>query len=365
MKGFKFLFSTAIITHLLFAGLHAEDNQWIVVTTIQYPTQQLTKLASIPGWHLLVVGDAKTPLDWNLDNCTYLSVEKQLSLDYELPKLLPMNHYSRKNIGYLYAIENGAEVIYDTDDDNEPLGELEPLFLSPSKNLQALQADTGNCMNVYAYFGQPEVWPRGYPLEKICDSSNFTLGDVSPAAIGIEQGLVNLDPDVDAIFRLTKGGEIFFEPHAPAYLPAGTFCPINSQNTFFHPRAFCMLYLPSSVNMRVADIWRGYIAQKMIWDEGLLAAFSGPSAIQERNFHHLLKDFQGETDLYLKAQQLIDFLNDWQRPTNINTSDALQQLTLNLAEKNFILEDEISLVRAWTQDLQKALSRKESRSKGQ
>ncbi|ETN70754.1 hypothetical protein NECAME_14556 [Necator americanus] len=41
---------------------------------------------------------------------------------YRIMGSLPYNSYARKNIGYLYAISNGAEWIYDTDDDNKPFG---------------------------------------------------------------------------------------------------------------------------------------------------------------------------------------------------------------------------------------------------
>jgi hypothetical protein len=37
-----------------------------------------------------------------------------------LPKLLPENHYARKNLGYIRAVRLGAESIFDTDDDNAP-----------------------------------------------------------------------------------------------------------------------------------------------------------------------------------------------------------------------------------------------------
>ncbi len=40
------------------------------------------------------------------------------ALLYKIILLLQWNHFGRKNIGFLYAMHNGAEVIYDTDDDN-------------------------------------------------------------------------------------------------------------------------------------------------------------------------------------------------------------------------------------------------------
>jgi hypothetical protein len=34
-------------------------------------------------------------------------------------KLLRWNHFGRKNLGFLYALQHGARWVYDTDDDNE------------------------------------------------------------------------------------------------------------------------------------------------------------------------------------------------------------------------------------------------------
>ena len=47
-------------------GPPAEDihDKWIVVTTINSPTEDVKKLAGIEGWKVVVVGDTKTPADW-------------------------------------------------------------------------------------------------------------------------------------------------------------------------------------------------------------------------------------------------------------------------------------------------------------
>ena len=39
-------------------------DRWIIVTSIFGPNDDIAKLAAIPGWKLLVVGDKKTPKDW-------------------------------------------------------------------------------------------------------------------------------------------------------------------------------------------------------------------------------------------------------------------------------------------------------------
>ena len=39
-------------------------DKWIVLTTINSPTDDVKKLAKIEGWKVVVVGDTKTPKDW-------------------------------------------------------------------------------------------------------------------------------------------------------------------------------------------------------------------------------------------------------------------------------------------------------------
>jgi hypothetical protein len=322
--------------------------KWIVVTTIQYPTEQLKQLAQIPDWHLVVVGDKKTPKDWHLENCDYLSPERQLELGYELTNLLPWNHYSRKNIGYLFAIENGAKIIYETDDDNLPIGALNPS--SQNCELHGLK-HADNCVNVYGYFGQPHVWPRGYPLDKIKEGNHFLVTTPEPCQIGIEQGVVNKSPDVDAIFRLTQEEEIVFEERFPCFLPENLFCPFNSQNTFFHQAAFFTMYIPSTPTMRVSDIWRGYIAQKLIWEKGLKLIFSGPNAIQERNAHSLMNDFFLEQALYSQGSALVDYLKDWS--VYDHPLGSMYALYKDLVREGFVEEKELHLLKAWISDLKK------------
>jgi len=240
--------------------------KFIVVTTINYPTESVKKLASLEGWCLIVVGDTKTPEDWAWPNCTYLSLEKQAALGYKTLEHVPENHYSRKNIGYLYAIQQGAEVIYETDDDNLLTGSGIPILKNPELDLfifpdsdSEFQNSTKNQMcnhvlNIYDYFGHPTIWPRGIPLACLASklrppagvphtfTTNVSQNGVlaKRCRIGVEQGLANGDPDLDAIFRLTRipAGEpisILFNPETPIIgLADGTFSPYNSQNTVYH-----------------------------------------------------------------------------------------------------------------------------------
>ena len=341
-----------LIYFLLLSPYLFSWENFIIVTTIQYPTPQLCKLAQMEGWRLVVVGDQKTPKDWHLDNCDYLSPDRQLELGYQLATLLPWNHYSRKNIGYLYAIANGAKIIYETDDDNENLKEL-----APSQGLLPLIDAPDPCINIYSYFGHPEIWPRGFPLEKILPAQSLRTTMPSIYQIGVEQGVINGHSDVDAIFRLTQDRPIEFEMRPPCALPPGRFCPFNSQNTFFHPIAFFTLYLPSFVSMRVTDIWRGYISQRLLWTQGAVLAISGPNAIHNRNAHSLLNDFLLEQALYLQVGSLVDFLSEWKEDPSEDPFQSMSRLFQDLVQRGFLDRKELSLLNAWFMDLKQISAR--------
>lgn len=114
-------------------------DRWSVVTTIFEPSEAVQRQAKIPGWCLVVVGDKKGSTTYDLDssenkNWVYLSVDYQEELAKHFPvvKLLPWNHFGRKNVGYVYAILHGAKAIWDFDDDNMLLSDSKMMDLPGS-----------------------------------------------------------------------------------------------------------------------------------------------------------------------------------------------------------------------------------------
>jgi hypothetical protein len=92
-------------------------------------------------------------------------------------------------------------------DDNSATDELLGFKYERSQALEIECEPSSLFVNPYAYFGQPSVWPRGYPLEMVSENaeaancSKFKISNDLPL---IQQGLVNGDPDVDAIYRLFR-----------------------------------------------------------------------------------------------------------------------------------------------------------------
>jgi hypothetical protein len=98
------------------------SDKWIVMTTINPPNETIDSLLKfLDNWKIVVVADKKTNDDnWkqfiNSDQLFYLSLKDQYNLNYRILKYIPTNSYSRKNIGYLYAIHHGAKEIFEIND---------------------------------------------------------------------------------------------------------------------------------------------------------------------------------------------------------------------------------------------------------
>ncbi|MGB8013699.1 MAG: STELLO glycosyltransferase family protein [Terriglobales bacterium] len=278
-----------------------KSDQWIVVTTIQAPTESIAALSRLAGagWLVVVVGDTKTPTDWSADGIRYLSVIEQHRIFGAISERIPVRHYSRKNLGYLYAIQHGAKLILETDDDN---------IAGPDFGGALLPAVTGaplshpGWVNIYKYFSDELIWPRGLPLTEI--GSAPPLGAAETATCPIQSYLADDDPDVDAIYRLLYKRPTRFARRPPVILNAGTWCPFNSQNTVFFEPAFPLLYLPCFVSIRMTDIWRSFVAQAALWKQGYKLSFHGPTVKQVRNDHNLMRDFADEIPGYLENDRI-------------------------------------------------------------
>lgn len=323
----------------------------VVLTSIAAPNAVMRKIAAdctrldMP---FFVIGDTKSPADFSLDGCRFLGYEAQLDLPYATARLCPTRHYARKNIGYLLAIEGGADFIVETDDDNMPSDDFyRPL---PATASVATLAGTG-WVNVYRYYTDQLIWPRGLPL----DAVQQPLPDLGPerqVPVPIQQGLADDNPDVDAIYRLTLPLPFSFERRLRVALGAGAWCPYNSQNTIYHRQAFPLLYLPAYCSFRMTDIWRSFVAQRIAWANGWSILFREATVRQDRNDHSLMKDFADEISGYLGNRRIGEILDALDLPAGeANIPAAMRLCYAALAEGGFVGKEELPLLDAWLADL--------------
>lgn len=324
--------------------------KFIIITSIYDPTEAIVKFSKINKWQLIVVGDKKTPRNWKCESVIYLSPEDQEKMGFGVAKLLPWNHYTRKMIGYLYAIKNGADIIADSDDDNIPLdswGE-DLVFKGGFKTIK-----NDDYVNVYKLFTNKLVWPRGFPLPKILNEKKSVISS-EKSKIGVWQYLADKEPDVDAIYRLVNNKKVYFSGKDKFILGKGTICPFNSQNTFFRKEVFPLLYLPAFVSFRFTDILRGLVAQPILWNAGYQLGFGPATVTQERNPHDFMKDFESEMSMYLNTEK-VALLAKKAINSTASVSENLIYVYELLYKNDIIKKDELLLVRNWTRDISKLI----------
>ena len=88
-----------------------QTKKFIIITSINDLNPVMQRFAAFPDWQLVLVGDTKGPREIPDDRIIFLGIDDQRALDFASVEHCPENHYARKNLGYLFAMANGAEVI--------------------------------------------------------------------------------------------------------------------------------------------------------------------------------------------------------------------------------------------------------------
>lgn len=331
-----------------------------VLTTIQQPTACAKKLGDVlnaTGAPLIVIGDKKGPTKFEQNGAEFVPLALQQELPFKLATTLPTGHYARKNLGYLLAIRKGAECIYETDDDNAPNAHWKPRAVTTRAQAAAPRV----WMNVYRAFTKENIWPRGLPLNEV---NNPTANAHDPATpetefyCPIQQGLADVAPDVDAVWRLILDRPFHFKRGASVWLPPGTWCPFNSQTTWWWPEVYPLLYLPSHCSFRMTDIWRSFVAQRCLWELGYGMVFHAAEADQDRNAHNLMRDFTDEIPGYTQNSAIVARLTDLSLKSGRDSvSDNLLACYEALTAAGFFPKDELPLVRGWVEDVRAAAAK--------
>ena len=327
--------------------------KFLVITSIDKPSallKQISKKSLEHSVSLIVVGDRKSPNNFKLKNTIFLSLKNQKKQNISYASLCPENSYARKNIGYLYAMKKDANIIYETDDDNELLDSfysLKPI----KKNVYTIR--NGGWVNIYSYFSNKQIWPRGFPLSEIqknkIESSKLNKKiEHSP----INQRLCDENPDVDAVFRLIKKIPFNFKKSKDTALSKNSWCPFNSQNTVWHKEAYPLMYLPAYASFRMADIWRSLIAQRICWENNWSILHSNSTVIHKRNDHNIMKDFNDEIPGYLNNDAIAKNLSKLKlRKGTGNLAYNLVKCYKLFCKENLLNYKELKLLDCWLKDI--------------
>jgi len=284
--------------------------KFIVTTTIYEPTEATIKYAQMNDWHLIVVGDLKTPHDsyTTLQNrITYLSPNTQEVLYPELSKAIGWNCIMRRNIGFVHAYKMGADIIASVDDDNIPYENWGKYVLVGEESL----VDVWDCDSILAFdpmkmTNYPELWHRGYPISHLSLAKGLHYLGKQAKKILFQADLWDGDPDVDAVCRqMYWPRDLKLKVDYP--FTSELYMPFNSQNTFIAREAIPYYMVLPHVG-RVDDIWGGYIAQYLLDTRPL---FMPPTTYQKRNEQSIKKNLEDEMYGYVHTDDLLMNIEDY------------------------------------------------------
>jgi hypothetical protein len=261
----------------------------------------------------VVIGDKKTPPEAqayceNLGQLhgfrmEYFTVERQqeyLKAFPELDEYLPYNSVQRRNVGMLYAYEQGCKILIAVDDDNYV---LEP-------DLLKAHLQVGNVGKLKSYSSSTDwmnpceflesnppfsFFHRGFPMSKRRVSAELTEGQRTGRVV-VNVGMWLGDPDVDAWVRMTVPIEStrWTATENFALAPA-TWAPFNSQQTAV-ARDLVPAYFLNPNAGRYDDIWGSFILHRIANHLGDLISYGSPivSHLQQRSLTSLWRDMDDE-----------------------------------------------------------------------
>jgi len=220
---------------------------------------------------------------------------------------IPENSDNRRNVGYLMALADGAEMVVSIDDDN---------YCSENEDyLQAHEYGFSRSMgyekeghwynNLALLDAPPYQYPRGFPFFARGTTRSRKL-PLTESTVRINAGMWIGDPDLDAMSWLHLPFQAI-RCSSELVLGPETWCPINSQNTAVHRDLMGAYYFVRMTSMmdRFGDIFQGYFALKVAKHMGWTARFGSPVVTHRRNSHVYLRDVQKEIEPILLLEELL------------------------------------------------------------
>ncbi|HSY49356.1 MAG TPA: hypothetical protein VLC46_11135 [Thermoanaerobaculia bacterium] len=311
----------------------------IVVTTIFEPRFLDGYVANLRRFgrenvDIIVIIDRKTPPSV-AERCAHYgllcpTLDEQEAFLARFPSLasrIPYDSDNRRNVGFLMALDRGAELLISIDDDNYCLDDVdfvgEHLAAGTTSDAVSTESDDGwiNICSLLDSSTNDEIFPRGFPYFARRQKRTLREADVQPARVAVNVGLWLSDPDVDAMTRLVQAPHIASAKNRSLRLGGDTWTPINTQNTAVVRDAIAAYYYVrmgfSLGGLRIdryGDILSGYLIQKCVKTRGDAIRIGSPIADHRRTPHNLFKDLYHE----LAGMVLLDDLLPWFRELGIS-----------------------------------------------
>jgi hypothetical protein len=270
---------------------------------------------------------------------------------------VPWNTDNRRNVGFLMALSDGADVLISIDDDNFVRPESD--FVTEHQVVGAACKDPivrtsdgwFNLCDQLAGWDNGQVFARGFPYFAQQAARETMTSPADPSLrIAMNAGLWLDDPDVDAIYRLCRRPNGTSFRGTSVVLGPTTWSPINTQNTALtREAALCYYYVRMGFPLqglridRFGDILSGYLTQKIVKHLGQGVRVGTPIVDHHRTQHNLFKDLYHELAGIVLIEEFVPWLIE-ARLDGRSSLDAYASLAAQMADvadkfRGFIWDD--------------------------
>ncbi|KAK3086538.1 hypothetical protein FSP39_019888 [Pinctada imbricata] len=328
-------------------------NMWAVFYSVHnFNITDIIDVAANDMWCVIVVEDSYIIAENTFTEASFLKIvrnefvflssAKQNSLYHDFNRFITTRHVSRKNIGYIYAIDHGAKMIWDI---SEYHSRGKFLVDKAEQDILTVCPEYKDfIMNPLDFYDISQK-PRGFPL-----SFDISQAKSCPIRGILGSGIMQLfdpkHPDVGKTKSVESKPDQTFQAAKiiPLQIPHSIAVPLNYHSTVWSVEAFPYLFLPSTVSSDAADIWRGYIAQTLnnfYFEVSYMPVSSTDfKSVKEPNDDHLSES----EDLTKKTDMLIELLNELRRK---NYDLNLETFYAEMYKRGYIESPDILLLHVW------------------
>lgn len=278
-----------------------------------------------------------------------MSPNQQMQLGYKCSEACGWNTMSRRNIAFLEALKDGADVIVAHDVDNYPTNDdyfrdFERCFAQPLNGLM---------VGGYEWFDPgslliPKVRHRGFPHGMPHMSKAVPVTGIK---VGVAAGLIIGNPDVDATTRLELKpdiGMVHVLGDVGVVVDKDTLTVFNTQSTAVIRELIPAWFLMPGVG-RMDDIYASMIVQRVARERDYHVHFGRPLAFQQRHDHNLIKDLRAEIDGMENVKKLATLLDHMVLPGKSVIEDTCYIYSL-LQYCEFLPRASVDAALLWIED---------------
>ena len=301
----------------------------IVTTTINSPTIATRRFCEIAQSRantvFVIVGDSKTPHDeyvklaneFGEGKVVYLDPMTQQDSYPEISSVIGWKTIERRNIGYLYAYDSGADILASVDDDNIPYANWgQDIKVGETVAYDCYRSKRSEFFDPLSVTKDNHLWHRGYPIEHLQTRHEVEFVGRRYKKCLIQANLWDGDPDIDAMARLIYKPCVKYSDVTGPY-GSEQKSPFNSQNTFIAREAMPFYTMIPFVG-RMDDIWGSYILQHYCPNS---VVYDVATVYQDRNVQDLVTNLEAEVIGYRNTLSLAESGGDF---TKFFTEDMLK-----------------------------------------